>query len=336
MQDSLENDIDFARNRSMLDDLGVTHLYRNARERRWLLLLIPVLWLAIANIVFVVSRDVYSGQLQVVPGDLSNIPNRTGGLSDVLGLGGGLLASGSLTGGMFAVYVESWTAPWFAEEVLNDKELTKRIFRDEWSDDAQGWKEPQVWLHAVRNRIEELFGARTTPWLPPDAEAMLRYLRDHIEIEKKRGEVMTSITVETRDRELARDILQYGHKHIGEHLATIFQGRADANIKYLLQEMAKISVADYRHALTDELERQEKQKMLAFSNPEFAAQSLGMYVTTKPVKPRNVSVILISLFGSIVLYLVLVIAVARFDRARQQAYAHPDAGYKIKPSLKAK
>lgn len=336
MQDSIENDnLDFGRNTSMLDDLGVTHLYRTARRRRWLLVLIPILWLAIANLVFVVSRDVYSGQLQVVPGDLSNVPNRTGGLSDMLGLGGGLLSSGSLTGGMFAVYVESWTAPWFAEEILSDKELTKRIFRDEWSDDAQGWREPRAWLHGLRDRIEEFFGARTTSWLPPDAEAMLRYLREHIEIEKKRGEVMTSITVETRDRDLARDILRFGHKHIGEHLATIFQGRADANIKYLLQEMAKISVADYRNALTDELERQEKQKMLAFSNPEFAAQSLGMYVTTNPVKPRIVSVILISLFGAVVFYLVLVIVADRVDRSRR-TYAHHDAGYQVKPGLKLK
>jgi hypothetical protein len=314
MQERVEDEgLDISNDATIWTDLGIVGLFRKIQNRKWMLVLIPLLWLVFSNVAFRVLSDVYSGELQVVPGNLGETTMRAGGLADLISSTGvgALLPGGTSTDGMFGVYVESWTAPWFADDLLANKELTQKIFAREWSAETGQWVEPEGLLTTLLRRLKAILGAKLRPWTPPDAERMLAYLREHIKTQRNRGDIMTSITVEAKDPVLARELLQYGHKHIGEHLAKIFQERADANIAYLTKKLAEVSVADYRRALANDLEQQEKMKMMAFANPEFAAQSLGIFSTTNPIRPNVTAISLVTLFLSIVVYCGLVLLTDR-------------------------
>lgn len=306
MQPELQN-IHMKEDATIWEDLGIGTFLRKVRARKWLILVVPITWLIFSNIGFAFSGKAYSGELLVVPASLTGSASKGSALSGVLGGFG--LDAGNLSDGSdqnFSIYLESWTSSWFAEQLLSDPDMTHRIFAGSWEASRNDWRRPSGIGSVVKPLIKQAFGGTPTLWSPPNVEDMLAFLRGHILLQRVRSQVITKISIELGDRKLGEDILRFGHKSINAHLAGLFRGRADENVSYILSQLGKVSVADYRQALTDTLAQVERQRMLAFSNPEFAAQSLALYVSANPTKPQASRIVLASLMIAVLFYLVLV------------------------------
>jgi hypothetical protein len=291
------------------DDLGVRPFYRRAMRRKWLLFALPIAWLIFSNIGFALSGKAYSGELLVVPASLTGTSGPSSGLGDVLG-GFGLDMGGlssSSPDQNFTIYLESWTSSWFAEQILQNPMMMRRVFAGLWDSSARQWKQPQGIGSVIKPAIKSIFGGTPAKWSPPTVDDVQAFLKGHVTAEKVRGRVTTIVTIEVADRDLARDLLQFGHNSINAHLAALFRKRADENIAYILHELNEVSITDYRNALTDTLKQVERQRMLAFSNPEFAAQALTLTVSTNPTKPQTSKILIAALLVAILLYGALVI-----------------------------
>lgn len=309
--------LDMTEYSSIWDDLGVTAFLNDVKARKKLLWLIPIFWIAISNVWFFVSEDKYQGELQVIPAS-TGMTTSGGGLGNVLSSSGlsGLLGGGN--GGndaMFNVYIESWTAPWFAQELLNNRGLSRRIFYRKWSAETNDWK---VRHAGIGTWIKGAFGARYHARSgAPDVEEMIDYLTQNLKIQHNRQEVMTFVTLQDRDPQLVRDILTYGHQQITNHLRQVYQQRAKENVAYLLNELQRVTVAEYRASLTAELAQQEKIGMMAYANQQFVSQSFGVYVADAPVFPRLGLILMGSFLLSVFGYGVCVLVVSsRFVRGR--------------------
>jgi hypothetical protein len=277
-------------------------------------LVIPVLWIVISNVWMLVSRDQYQGELQVVPASIgmsgmSSAASRTGGIGGLLGGAGlGSLLSGADGDSMFSMYTESWTMPWFADELRKNQDLTRRIFSKQWSEENKSWKPRAFGIGAL---VRLVFGVTDHEPVEPNTDKMLGFLKRNVKIEHVRTEVVSMITIEGDNRDTIRDFLTFGNQKIMEHVRQIYQKRARDNIASILTELQKVSVSDYRLALINELAEQEKIRMMADTNGQLAAQSFGVYVTDAPIWPQGALIVAGSLALSFFGYIVIVLMVAK-------------------------
>jgi hypothetical protein len=263
------------------------------------------------------SRDTYSGELQIIPATTGMASNGGGGLSSVLGGSlGGLLGGTTGNDPMFSIYTESWTAPWFADEVLKDPNLTHRVFRSRWLGDEKGWRKPGLVVTALRS----LFGQYEAQIDAPTGQMMLDYLSNHIKVQHERTDVISMIVMEESDQDLIRDFLKFGHQRITDHIREIYRNRAQGSIANILGELQHVTLSDYRASLLQELAEQEKIRMMATANDQFAAQSLGLYVSALPVWPKTGIVIGASLLISILLYLAGLVALQEWPWPAKRAH----------------
>lgn len=273
------------------DDLGVTYLLRVVSRHRRLLWLFPILCLVFSNLGFMFSGRKYAAELQVVPAAMNNTLGHTNGLGAFGSLGMSALFGQVQQDDLFRVYLESWTAPWFAESIASNTLLMKRIFPEQWSDRVQDWREPVSLTRPVKEFVYPLFGARVTRWTPPSADSVLKYLQKNLTVQRTSKNVMARVTLRARNRALASDLLQYGHTLINRRTAEVLYQRATKSAEYLTQKLAEPSIADVRSALITELTTQERTKMLAFADSEFAAQSFGVFARPNPVTPKTSMVV---------------------------------------------
>ncbi len=306
---SLPPNIDTLGYTSILEDLGIKGFLRNASMRPRLLLIIPILWLIISNILFLVSHPKYKGELQVIPATVGLSAAKANGLSGLLGSSGlGSLLSDNANDPLFSVYSESWTAPWFASDLAADQNLTRRIFHERWSSKTNDWKSLNK---GVGYWARSLFGITDYRQAAPTPEEVLAYLREYVSVQHTRTNVISYVTFESDDPGLVRDLLQFGHQRITDHMRLIYQSRAKNSIDYIVNELQHVTVAEYRNALIEDLAQQEKIRMMAYANKEFLAQSFGIYVTNSPVWPRGVMVVIESLLVSVLIYIICVVVAAK-------------------------
>lgn len=296
------------------DDLGVTYVARVIRKRRWLMVMIPILWIVISNVTFLLTPRMYAAELQVVPAAL----NSSGSSSNLLSkLGGGLpsLLGDLSNDGMFDIYIESWKAPWLAESLAEDQSLMRRIFPEQWSDKDEEWRQPLTLKGGIKRLVYGIFGAKAEPWHAPGGQELLDYLDKSITVQNNSSKfLMARIIAKSRDPSLPADLLAAGHKQINLKIASTLRDRAVENSQYLLKKMQQITIAELRSELAHELVLQERTQMLAFSNEEFAADSYGIHVPKNAVSPNPFKLLLSSLIISIVVYLAAVLLIERRSR----------------------
>jgi LPS O-antigen subunit length determinant protein (WzzB/FepE family) len=84
---------------------------------------------------------------------------------------------------------------------------------------------------------------------------------------------------------LGKDLLLSLHEVADNSLREIAIKKSTRHIDYLMQQLNKVTVSDYRQVLIENLSAQEKSRMLASSGLFFAAEPLG--VPTAPRVPTN-------------------------------------------------
>lgn len=305
--------ITIADDKTIWDDLGIIAMARKMRQRKVLVLVIPLTWLIFSNAIFLLSGVAYSGELLVVPSSLGTESTIGSGLSSTLSSFGLDVGSGVGADPNFTLYLETWRSSWFAQQMLANQSLTHQIFAGEWSERDKRWLPPSGIGSVVKPLVKEMFGGKPARWTPPTTEDMVSFLQSHVHETQVRGQISTKVTLELKDPVLVKSILQFGHTSINAHLAEIFRKRADQNASYITDQLNRVSVAEYRQALLSTLTQVERTRMLAFSNPEFAASELSLYVTSNPVKPQSAKVVLISLLAAIAFYFLLVLISDRTD-----------------------
>jgi len=287
---------------SLLDDLGINYLLRAIKSRKRLAFIIPIVWLLVSNLWFLISKQEFMGEVQVIPASTS-LTGGGGGLGNAFSSSlGSLISGGSGNDPIFSIYTESWMAPWFAEEVLKNQPLTRQMFPGRWRGPQEGWGKPGG---GIRPLIRTMFGARQPTSNEPNVQMVLDYTAGHIRIQHNRGEVITLVVMNDNNPQFIRSFLSFGHQKIADHIRQVYQKRAQGSIANILNELQHVTVSEYRTTLLQELADQEKIRMMAYANDQFAAQSLGLYVSEAPIWPRGAIVIAASLLISILIYFAL-------------------------------
>ena len=299
------------------NEISLSDITAVLRQHARLLLLVPVAVLILAIIYLHLSEPKYAVTLKVTPTSSSQsaLPIGLTGLADLTGLA--IPASNETVD--FELYLEGLRARETAEAVTRDQELLRQLFSDEWNEAAGEWVEPGGLLRGLAGIAKAIVGVPRREWHPPNAETVNEFLDDELRIVRDRTGPVVTIMLEHGRPEVAQALLAVVHQTVDSALRQKELDRTGAYVAYLREQLANVSVTEYRQALHDILAEQEKRRMVASSNLPFAAEPFGApTVSVRPTSPRPVITLVSAILFGVLLGIIIALALHQVRRQRRQ------------------
>ncbi|EWY38948.1 hypothetical protein N825_10090 [Skermanella stibiiresistens SB22] len=147
-----------------------------------------------------------------------------------------------------------------AEELALVPNFAPRVFETMWDPATSGWKPDDGPAGKARRLINELVGR--TPWTPPDARTLARYIQKEVRIQRIGGTPFRRVTYRHADPEFARLLLNLLYATTERRLrsAAIHDNRK--MIEEIGRKIGSVTDIDHRRALRDLLIGHERFAMM--------------------------------------------------------------------------
>ena len=295
------------------NEINLSDVIAVLREHRRALILAPVILVLCAIIYLHLADPEYSVTLKVTP-TASATSTLPAGISGLAGLTGLSIPNANETVD-FELYLEGLQSRETSAAVTKDVDLMQKLFAEEWSEDDNAWVEPTGLLRSVSTIIKAVFGAPNRDWEPPNAESVNEFLDEELRIVRDRSGPVVTIMIEHSRPEIAQALLTVLHEAVDSALRQKELDRTSAYVAYLKDQLASVSVTEYRQSLHDILAEQEKRRMVASSNLPFAAEPFGQpTISVRPTSPRPVLTVFSSLLFGTLLGIIAALSLHQFGR----------------------
>ena len=295
------------------NEINLSDVVAVLRQHRRALVLAPLVLVVCAIVYLHLTDPKYSVTLKVTP-TASVTSTLPAGFSGLAGLTGISIPSSSETVD-FELYLEGLQSRETSAAVTENVELLQKLFSDEWSEEDSEWAEPTGLLRSVSTIIKAIFGVPNPDWRPPNAAKVNEFLDEELRIIRGRTGPVVTIMMEHNRPEVAQTLLIVLHEAVDSALRQKELDRTSAYVAYLQDQLARISVTEYRQSLQDILAEQEKRRMVASSNLPFAAEPFGQpTISLRPTSPRPVLAIFSSLLFGTLLGVIVALSLHQFGR----------------------
>jgi len=295
------------------NEINLSDVIAVLREHRRALILAPMMLVLCAIIYLHLADPEYSVTLKVTP-TASATSTLPAGISGLAGLTGLSIPNANETVD-FELYLEGLQSRETSAAVTKDVDLMQKLFAEEWSEDDNAWVEPTGLLRSVSTIIKAVFGAPHRDWEPPNAESVNEFLDEELRIVRDRSGPVVTIMIEHSRPEIAQALLTVLHEAVDSALRQKELDRTSAYVAYLKDQLASVSVTEYRQSLHDILAEQEKRRMVASSNLPFAAEPFGQpTISVRPTSPRPVLTVFSSLLFGTLLGIIAALSLHQFGR----------------------
>lgn len=279
----------------MFHDLDLRRAFQIAWHQRWLMVVTLAAAFLAAIIYLHVARPVYTVSIQIMPSPASNQPSQISGAASALaGLG---LGSGN-SSTSFKVYTATLQSRPAAETLAADQPLMHAMFADQWSDEDHAWHEPGGIVHSLTAFARSvLLGPR--PWQAPSADNVQEFLSNSVLISDSRDTPIVTVSINSTDPGLAATVLSKLTSNVDRIVRDHALDRANQYIIFINQELAHVTVAEYRTALVEHLYEQEKSRIMASAvNVSYAADVLGHPASSpRPTSPAPLAAFIVALIA---------------------------------------
>lgn len=207
------------------------------------------------------------------------------GAAAILNLNGPSVSEGN----DFRLYQDSYTSRDLADELAKNATFMHTIFASEWDEATQTWHEPAMSPTQAREKwFEDLLGFPQVKWHAPNGEDMLTFLTMTTNVEQDpRRPYIAKIVCQWYDPNFALQFLAAAHHAADDALRRKALKRANDNIAFLNDRLARVTLAEHRTALAAALSEQERNAMMAQSNSAYAADLFEQpWTSSYPVYPR--------------------------------------------------
>jgi hypothetical protein len=243
------------------------------------------------------ESPMYEAQIQVTAAEQGGGGTPAGGglaaAAAILNLNGPSVSQGN----DFRLYQDSYSSRDLADELAKNATFMHTIFAGEWNETTQTWQEPELSSkQAWEKWFKDLLGFPEVPWHAPDGEDMLAFLTQSVQVEvDPRRPYIAKIVCTYYDPKFALQFLAAAHHAADDALRRKALKRANDNIAFLNDRLAKVTLAEHRTALAAALSEQEQNAMMAQSNSAYAADLFEQpWANSYPVFPRPVRELLTS------------------------------------------
>ncbi len=220
----------------------------------------------------------------------------SGSISALAKLGGVNVGGLGAGGEQFRLFISAITSREVGDQLARDQTLMKGLFPFQWSESEQRWKEPSGILHTVSHVVQEALGIPVRPWAPPSGEDVAKLLSTKLEIDEDPKSPVVTLQMQSSHPEVALRLMRELIATIDGQLRSRAMRRVDDYIAYLTQEIQRVSVAEYRAALTEHLAEQEQIRMMASANVSFAAQIFSAPTTaTVASGPKSILILVFAI-----------------------------------------
>jgi hypothetical protein len=236
-----------------------------------------------------------------------------GGAASSLGLGllGRLAPAGTMTD------YEKLTAIIMtgdgAGRLMNDNALMRRLFPDSWDSKTHTWREPHGAVAHIRNAINRIFGL--PGWKQPGVEPVLGLLNARLRLIANDTARSHTLLMRDPDPQVAAETLSFLLKSADDVLKERERKTTLENIAFLRDKIEHETVIDVRTSLSRRLSDEfVNEAILAGSAPYSYDVLKGLTVSSRPVAPRPVQWLAISVIAGTVLGCLLLVLFSRTGR----------------------
>ena len=285
-------------------------------RQRWWLVAGVTLAAAIVALAYLRSADyLYTATLRIAPAP-STQSGRPGfgalsSLASLAGVGG----DGADAPTPFRLYLEGVYVPEVAEALARDPATMHTLFAREWDPVQRVWRQHTGLLHGARTGLIRLVGQPEVPWRKPDGERLREFIGDHVGVAQSVKSPLVTISFDATDPAFAVRFLDLLGRADDDYLRRQTLLRTRANVAYLAQKLATVTLAEHRLVLSAQLSEEERQLMMASSPSSYAADRFGrITVSSQPTRPKPLPVFIGFVLAGLVLGVALAIVLARGRR----------------------
>ncbi len=285
-------------------------------SRRGVILACVVASFAVAVLYLHIATYKYTIDLKITPaqgGGNESAGSRLGGLASLAGIS--LPKDQSVS--PFQLYLESIQSEEVAARIAENPAIMRGMFATSWDAQKGRWREPQSALAPIKRAVKQTLGIPIYKWRAPGARDVLDYLQLNLTVVENPKKPVVVLRMQHPDPAFAVAVLNTLNRAANERVRERALVRSTANIAYLAQQLARVTLAEHREALAGALSDQEKQRMMANSGAPFAAEPVGEAVaSSKPTKPQPVIVLVMSLFVGGLIGVAAAFALRRTGRSK--------------------
>lgn len=282
------------------DEISLRELWSILWTGRWWIIAVTALFAMAAVAYALLASEWYRAEVLLTPADekaTTSLGGQLGGLAALAGVNVG-------RGGDSAEAVAVLKSREFARDFIEDFDLLKVFFADDWDAERQRWRTDD-------------------PRKTPDVRDAVKYFHDRVlRVSEDRQTGMVSLAIEWTEPELAAEWANALVRRLNSRLRERALREAGANVAYLQAEIARTNVVTLQQSIGRLLESELQKLMLARGNEDFAFRIVDAASPPKErVRPKRtlISIIGTLLGGAVGVFSVLIAHAMRADRGYNSA-----------------
>lgn len=291
------------------DEITLVEVARKLRAGWLIIAIFVILCLGVGVLTLHLLTYTYTAVLKITPvqSNTQTSPSlrQLSGLSSLAGLS----VPGGQEGTQFFLYVESITSRAVADQLANNPEIMKVIFKDEWNPDANRFEKKVGKYDPWIDTAKDWLGIPSYPWVPPNGARLQVYLQDNLDILEDTKKPLVTLSYDHQDAAFAVSLLAAINRAVDDLLRKRTLTRVNENITYLSQQLLTTTLNEQHQSLIEALNEQVKLRMAANSNAPIAAEIVSSPTSSyRPTKPRPELVLAGAVFGGLFLGVIAALA----------------------------
>ena len=278
------------------DEIDLKELFLHLWEGKFLIALCAVVSISLGSFYLHNATRLYTMQALVMPVESdSKVPN-LGGLSNLAGLAGISIPTGS--SGDFKAFEKLLYSEELAQRLLDKTTLAKVIFHNEWDEEKSGWQEPQKGALGLLlgQAKRSLTGSEVMAYRAPDAARLADYFDEELKVSSDRDSGYLTISIDHEDPKVGMDLIKWLIAETDGILRETYLADSTEIMESYSQKLARAQSAELREVLAQVIGEEERKQILALEGSHYTARILrGPTASLNPTSPKSSLVLALAL-----------------------------------------
>jgi len=300
----------------------VAQIVRTIWAGKLIVLLCSCVLIALAMVYLRAATYSYTGTLVLIP-----TQTRDTGLVSRLGELASLAGVNAVNGQIlppFTLYPDALKSRAVADELSRRQDLMRTIFKTQWDEASQAWREPVSSYRSFVNDVKPFLGLPVFPWRPPSGAELQLFIARQVKVLENPRKSIVTLTMNDADPQFAATFLQALHETTDQLLRRLTLDRSSAYAKYIQSQLTSVQVNELRQVLIQALSEQMTLVIMSSSNTTFAAQPLGpAQSSSRPTQPVPTLTLLFSALLGAVIGMALLFLGVRMPASRRRSRVVP-------------
>ena len=269
-------------------------------KRKGYIIFFSVLSFIFASIHLQDAERLYLVKYDLKPVRDSQQKNSYSGLGGIASLAGIQLPSNSSSD--FEIFKQLMSTVEVSEKILENKELIKNIYENEWDSSLNSFSEPpkskaRVYISDLKNIIT---GNDEVRYIPPNAKRLANYISENILMKEDKDTGFLALTAKTSKPDMLLSLMSIVIETSDQIMRQRYINFSIEPLAFYKEKIRTTRSREHREALAELIGKEEQKLMFASRGKYFIAEPyIQPSISLRPISPKPKLILLFSLvFGS--------------------------------------